>query len=238
MKLLLTLALLGSTALAQQPPSAPIQTVFSGMTLAPGWLPDRLGVDQKFLQGLRFYSEKVVDGDKRGQERAPALIYSNMKWLMPINEAVATLGRVSKLPEQKLINQAFPKDSFTSFGFQGQFQDGNSRFNLIFLISDAQRRLVSVQLVAQAPKVTGWDTRHPVETREPYYDFINEKRNGSGGNMVFFQVIPIQPGVKLIKTVLRKPPPFGKWLEDVHWYLPAPVAGRFLDIADKVLPKK
>jgi len=51
---------------------------------------------------------------------------------------------------------------------------------------------------------------------------------------VSFQVIPVRPGVKLIKTVLHKRP-YGKWAEDVHWYLPAPLAGRFIDIADKVL---
>jgi hypothetical protein len=74
----------------------------------------------------------------------------------------------------------------------------------------------------------------PVEEREPYYDFVTLKRNASTTNMVSFQVIPVRPGVKLIKTVLHKRP-YGKWTEDVHWYLPAPLAGRFIDIADKVL---
>ena len=91
-----------------------------------------------------------------------------------------------------------------------------------------------MELVAQAPRGEGWDKRVAVEEREPYYDFVTLKRNASTTNMVSFQGIPVRPGVKLIKTVLHKRP-YGKWTEEVHWYLPVPLAGRFIDIADKVL---
>jgi hypothetical protein len=207
---------------------------FSGMVLDPSWLPDRLGVDQLFMESLRYYSQRVVGDQKRGEEKAPDIIYGNIRWLMPMDQAIASLGRVSKMTETKITNQAYPHNSLIIQGLQGRFQDGNSSFNLCFLIADKNRQVVSVELVAQTPRGEGWDNRVPVEAREPYHDFVNLKRNASTGNMVSFQVIPVRPGVKLIKTVLHKRP-FGKWSEDVHWYLPAPLAGRFLDIADKVL---
>lgn len=207
---------------------------FAGMVLDPSWLPDRLGVDQFFMESLRYYSQRVVEGRKRGEENAPDIIYGNIRWLMPMDQAIASLGRVSKMTETKITNQAYPQNSLIIQGVQGRFQDGNSTFNLCYLIADKHRQVVSVELVAQTPRGEGWDVRVPVEEREPYYDFVNLKRNASTGNMVSFQVIPVRPGVKLIKTVLHKRP-FGKWTEDVHWYLPAPLAGRFIDIADKVL---
>jgi len=207
---------------------------FAGMTLDTSWLPDRLGVDQLFMESLRYYSQRVVEGEKRGEEKAPDIIYGNIRWLMPMDEAIASLGRVSKMTETKITNQAYPQNSLIVQGLQGRFQDGNSTFNLCFLIADKKRQVVSVELVAQTPRGEGWDNRVPVEEREPYYDFVTLKRNASTTNMVSFQVIPVRPGVKLIKTVLHKRP-YGKWTEDVHWYLPAPLAGRFIDIADKVL---
>ena len=217
-------------------PTAPTASItFAGMVLDPSWLPDRLGVDQLFMESLRYYSQRVVEGRKRGVEKAPDIIYGNVRWLMPVDQAIANLGRVSKMTETKITNQAYPQNSLIIQGLQGRFQDGNSTFNLCFLIADKNRQVVSVQLVAQTPRGEGWDVRVPVETREPYYNFVNQARNASTGNMVSFQVIPVRPGVKLIKTVLHKKPPIYKWTEDVHWYLPAPLAARFIDIADKVL---
>ena len=216
-------------------PTAPTAGItFAGMVLDPSWLPDRLGVDQLFMESLRYYSQRVVDQQARGKEKAPDIIYGNVRWLMPMDQAIASLGRVSKMTETKITNPAYPHNSFIIQGLQGRFQDGNSTFNLCYLIADKNRQVVSVQLVAQTPRGEGWDNRVPVETREPYYNFVNLARNASTGKMVSFQVIPVRPGVKLIKTVLHKRP-YGDWTEDVHWYLPAPLAGRFIDIADKVL---
>lgn len=216
------------------PPAAAVPTVFQGMTLAPSWLPNRVGADQKFVEGLDFYCSQVVDRAQRAEAPAPEFIFGQIRWLMPLDEAVQKLGRVSKTVETRIVNQAFPKDSLTFQGFQGQFEDGGGRYNLVFLIADTKRQVVSVQLVAQTPKVINWDARFPPKQQEPYYDFINEKRNGGSGNKVFCQVVPINPGVKLVKTVLAKYHPTGKWLEDVHWYVPAPFAARFLDIVEHI----
>ena len=216
------------------PPAPAVPTVFQGMTLAPNWLPNRVGAEEKFVEGLEFYSSQVVDRAQRADAVAPEFIFGQIRWLMPLDEAVQTLGRVSKTVETRIVNEAYPKDSFTFQGFQGQFEDAGARYNLVFLIADVKRQVVSVQLVAQTPKAVNWDARFPPRDQEPYYDFINVKRNGGSGNKVFFQVVPINPGVKLVKTVLAKYHPNGKWLEDVHWYLPAPVAARFLDIVEHI----
>lgn len=225
--------ILAQTVAPTKPPAA---INFAGMLLDPSWLPDRVGVDRKYMETLKYFSERVVEGAKRGEEKAPEIIYGNLRWLMPLDQAVASLGRVAKMTETKITNEAYPENSLIIQGLQGRFQDGNSIFNQIFLVADKKRQLISVELVGQTPRNPGWDSRYPVETREPYYGLLNIKRNASTTNVVSYQVIPIRPGVKLIKTVLqKKPSPIGKWLEDVHWYLPAPLAGRFLDIADEAL---
>lgn len=219
-------------------PASSVKTTFSGMTLAPDWLPDRVGVDKLFMDSLRFYSDKAVADKQRGDERAPKKIYGPITWLMPMDEAVHALGRVSKTSESRITNQAFPKDSFTMVGLQGEFEDRHTRYNQIFLIGDVNRKVVSVQLVAQTPREQNWAGGPEPVRREPYYGFVTEKRNGSSGNSVFYQVIHVDPGLKLIKMVLTKGRPNMKWLEDVQWYLPAPVAGRFLDIADHLASQK
>jgi hypothetical protein len=176
----------------------------------------------------------VADGEKPGEETAPDMIYAGLRWLMPLDEAVNALGRVSKMVRTKIVNPAYPQDSLTVQGVQGEFRDGGMRFNLCYLLADAKLQLVSVQFVAQTASRHGFDPKYPIETREPYFDFINEKRDSSTTTTVSFQVIPISPGLKLVKTVNHKI--IGPWLEDVHWYLPAPLAGRFVEIGEKLLP--
>ena len=73
-----------------------------------------------------------------------------------MDQAIASLGRVSKMTETKITNQAYPHNSLIIQGLQGRFQDGNSTFNLCFLIADKNRQVVSVELVAQTPRGEGW----------------------------------------------------------------------------------
>lgn len=171
---------------------------------------------------------------------------------MPVDLAIKSFGDVSAVTSSRITNQSFPHHSLTLHGFDARIEDLGYRFNRVFLMSDIKGQLVSVQFVAQAPKVTVW-LPHPVEDRNPVYDLVNVKRNASTGNQVSFQIIEAGTGVKMIKLVLRKPlarmelppgvgqPPIQavpvdlKWLEDSHWYLPAPLAARFIEIADKAL---
>ncbi len=225
-----------STKPGPKPDDAPARTTnFQGMILDPAWMPERLGVAHRHTGELRYYSKRVLEGETPGKETAPDLLWGNLKWLMPIDKAIESFGRVTKKPSIKIVHQWYPHNSFTLHGLQGRFQDGNYLFSEVFLLADAKGQLISVQFVAHAPKVMAWIPGYPVEVKGPCYDFVNIKTNASTGNMVSFQMVPLRPGLKVIKLVLHKPPPFGKWLEDSHWYIPAPLAGRFIEIADKVL---
>lgn len=249
----------GSTApvATVAPPKATPGTDFQGMILDPDWLPERLGVDQKFTADLRFFSERVLAGEPQGGATKPTVIHGKLQWLMPISQAIESFGNVTKKPVVKITNQSFPHHSLTVHGLQGRFEDLGYPFNLVHLIADANGQLISVQYVAQAPKKMTWIAGTPVEEKLPYYDFINVKKNGSTTNAVSFQMISSSPGTKLIKMVLHKRAqmqmpviipgqPFlqpvvdqtllyGKWLEDSHWYLPCPLAARLIDIANKAL---
>lgn len=250
---------------ASTAPAAPATSVvkaapgidFQGMILDPAWLPERLGVDQKFTADLRYYSERVLAGEPQGGATKPTVIQGKLLWLMPISQAIESFGNVTKKPVVKITNQSFPHHSLTVHGLQGRFEDLGYPFNLVHLIADANGQLISVQYAAQAPKKMTWIAGTPVEEKLPYYDFINVKKNGSTTNAVSFQMISSSPGTKLIKMVLHKRgqmqmpvitqgPPFpqpvvdqtllyGKWLEDSQWYLPCPLAARFIDIANKAL---
>lgn len=225
---------------------------FQGMALAPDWLPERLGVDQKYTEDLRYYAQRVIAGEPNGGETTPGMIWGNLKWLMPVDEAIKSFGSVTAVSSTRITNQSYPHHSLTLHNFNARIEDLGYKFNRVFLISDTKGQLVSVQFVAQAPKNMVW-LPHPVEDRNPIFDLVNVKRNTSTGNQVSFQIVPAGAGVKMIKLVLRKPlaridlPPGAgvpqmqaapvdlKWLEDSHWYLPAPLAARFIEIADKAL---
>ena len=227
---------------------------FQGMALAPDWLPERLGVDQKYTEDLRYYAQRVIAGAPQGAATTPDVIWGDLKWLMPVDLAIKSFGSVSAVSSSRITNQSYPHHSLTLHGFNARIEDLGYRFNRVFLISDIKGQLVSVQFVAQAPKVTVW-LPQPVEDRNPVFDLVNVKRNTSTGNQVSFQIIEAGTGVKMIKLVLRKPlarmelpPGVGqpqiqavpldlKWLEDSHWYLPAPLAARFIEIADKALQR-
>lgn len=247
----------GNMPASSSPPVSPLSPAtaaneFQGMTLAPDWLPERLGVDQNYTEDLRYYAERVITGAPQGAATTPDVIWGDLKWLMPVDLAIKSFGDVSAVTSSRITNQSFPHHSLTLHGFDARIEDLGYRFNRVFLISDIKGQLVSVQFVAQAPKVTVW-LPHPVEDRNPVYDLVNVKRNASTGNQVSFQIIEAGTGVKMIKLVLRKPlarmelppgvgqPPIQavpvdlKWLEDSHWYLPAPLAARFIEIADKAL---
>lgn len=234
------------------PGSSEGRATFHGMVLAPDWLPERLGVDQKYTEDLRYYSQRVVAGEAGRGTNRPGKIWGDLEWLMPVDLAIKSFDNVSAVSSTRITNQSYPHDSLTLHGFNAKVEDLGYRFNRVFLISDKKGQLVSVQFVAQAPKVTVW-LPLPVEDRNPVYDLVNVKRNASTGNQVSFQIVAADPGVEMIKLVLRKPlarmeipPGVGvpqpaatpvdlKWLEDSHWYLPVPLAERFIEIADSAL---
>ena len=218
--------------------------IFAGMELSEKWLPDRPDTRKNYLSSLAFYAKWVVGHEPRGQEKAPDTIWGPIKWLMPLDEAVKIIPRSGLAGTVKpFVNDSFPRDSLSFQGLSGKFIDGNLTFNWIYLICDRKKQVVSVQFQEQTPNryryikpVPDVSLGLPQEGfLDPYYDFINVKASARGG--VFFAVYPNTPRehVTMIKTCLGDPRPI--WAvpkEDDHWYLTAPLAGRILDIADRM----
>jgi len=106
----------------------------------------------------------------------------------------------------------------------------------------------------------GKDAPGPDGNREPYYDFVTLKANASSGQAVFYQIRPGHPGVICVHTELvgkpqpdhmhkpghkpgqpshvKGPPPgpvaahTGPVIENVRWYLTAPLARKLIEIAE------
>lgn len=72
----------------------------------------------------------------------------------------------------------------------------------------------------------------PDGRREPYYDYVTEKTNAASRNQVWYQVRHGKnSGVTCIHTQFLEPAAIGwRVLENVRWYLPAPLARKILDI--------
>jgi hypothetical protein len=79
------------------------------------------------------------------------------------------------------------------------------------------------------------NTPGPTGRREPYYDYVTMKQNGSTRQQVWYGVYrynPGSPGVTCIHTELVE----GSWMvgkvnENIRWYLPAPLARKILEVA-------
>lgn len=208
-------------------------TNFGGMALAADWMPRRTETRKELLNSLEFFATQALGKNGEDKDAVPSTILGPIRWLMPLDEAVRTLPpRVSRTAEVRITSICFPQNSLSMIGFQNRyFMDREQQFNMMYLIVDAQRRVVAVELVSQSPKEVLWAPPGPDGTRNPYYDFVNLKANGRTGQRVDFQIRPGDSGVKLIKTALFD---FRKvsYLENVHWYLPAPFARSLLEIIE------
>lgn len=206
---------------------------FGGMTLAADWMPRKTETRKELLNALEFYANAALGKNGDPRDVVPETLVGPIRWLMPLDEAIRTLpAGAARTAETRITSICFPQNSLSMVGFQTHyFVDEGQRFNLIYLIVDAKRRVVGVELVAQSPKEVLWAPPGPDGERNPYYDFVNLKANGRTGQRVDYQVRPAGRGVKRIKTALYD---FKKlaYLENVHWYLAAPFAHSLLDIVE------
>lgn len=223
------------------PPNSGRQMVF-----APDWLPAPQDISREFSRSLDFYCRFAVGDAPRGGEPAPRTIIWNLEWLMPMADAEARVPGVQRLQrDYDMINPGFPHHSIHIRSLYGKFVDPATLelFNICNLICDADKQLISVELVATNPKLVFWlpPTMAPdkspkalpaVGTRDPYYDFIEVKHNGSTSQHVSYQITSAAPGVTVIQTILARN--VGSVLENVRWYLPAPFAGKLLEMVEKI----
>jgi hypothetical protein len=223
-----------------RPSAPPLPTNFDGMVLRPDWIARASDLRHEFMDNLVSYSGRLLDKQQRGKEKAGEYICAPFKWLMPLKDALKLLPTgMGQGSQSKIVNTCFPKMSLTSYSFTGSFQDCGFVFNQFILITDSKDQVVSVQFVHTGPKGERWRPYFgsPDGIKEPYYDYLKIKINASTRTQtVWYKVLPKQALIKmtLIKgpDVLDRGAIYGYPMEDVHWYLPPPLAGRFLDIAD------
>lgn len=196
------------------------------MKLHASWIPHNVHARQELLATLAFYSQAAT----KGGVTTPSVLWGDIKWLMPLDEALKTLPAGYRIQRTENMSKlAFPVGlslTFVSLA-GGPVVDRHNLFNEAVFITDLDRRVVSVQWVHNQPPAVVWENRRWDGIRDPYYNFLADKWNGKNGRNVRYQIRPGAPGVTLIKTVLPGS-------ENVHWYLPAPLAEKLLEIAKNI----
>lgn len=235
-----------------RPPPHPMQ-----MSLSADWLPLNVHTRKELLDSIEFYSLQVLGGNRSASEVIPDTIWASVKWLMPVKEAIAMLPRGARRQREfDVLNLAFPQHSLHvhMWAVEGglAIPDRCNNFKYISFITDLDHRVVGVQLVNPSPKIVNWASPSPDGVREPYYNFIEDRYNGSTRNCVPYQIRDAGKAVKLIKTALFKQPSIGippfypgscpgyitlysnEYGEDIHWYLTNPLAKKLLEIVDTI----
>lgn len=222
------------------------------MVFAADWMPTKLDISREFARSLSFYCGFAVGDAPSGRETVPGTIIWGLQWLMPMTQAEAQTPGVTRLQrDYDMTNPGFPQhNSIHIRSLYGRFVDPSTRelFNICNLICDANKQLISVELVATNPKVVAplpplaLMPKDPkllplFGTREPYYDFIEVKGNASTEQHVEYRISSPQPhpGVTVIQTMLinhRR-----GCLENVRWYLTAPFARKLLDMVNTLAPE-
>ncbi|MEN3943170.1 hypothetical protein WJU23_17865 [Prosthecobacter sp. SYSU 5D2] len=229
------------------------------MKLSKNWVPHNIHVRKILLNNLEFYSLAVLGGNAAAEPAIPDKIWGPIAWRMPLRDAMKLLpAGARRHREMRMANLAFPRDSLhiTTMAMDGRvvFEDHCNRFKYLSFICDTESCVIGIQLVETSPKTVNWPSPGPNGILEPYYNYIEDRYNGSSGNCVPYQIVDAGRGVKMIKTVLFNQPqmflPHGPgecpgtvslqayasrpYLENVHWYLTAPLAKSLLEIVASV----
>lgn len=176
---------------------------YGGMALAPDWMPQRTETKRELLRSLAFYAKAVLEDAPPGKETVPGRLSDGFSWLMPVDQAIAALPRGAfKLGERKVEYTCFPANSLTlvSYGCNN-FVDQGKTFNVLHLLLDAKRRVVSVEFVEQTPKKGLVYEEEGV--MEPYYNFLTLTNNASTKKEVIYALKKTSPGVMMVQTVFR-----------------------------------
>lgn len=201
----------------------------------------------KTIEDLAF----VLNGFGKADANPPFAdieIFSGVKYLMPVNEAVAALGLNQRLPSaKKLICPGLPKDSFSYISFDGVFE---GHFKRLDLVTDTANQVVSVQLVDEAPKDTStvWGTRGDwltfnfvgyrtksishmkVEYVIEFYRERDKRWLDPGRNTTWAAEIG-KAGLLRVDAVLTNKE--GKRMEETRWYVPKPLADLIMHCISK-----
>ena len=214
---------------------------YMGMKLSPEWMPKRETKTLEMTRDLIRFCNAALEGREKDKDIMPGTIAGPLTWLMPVEEAEKKLtGLRPQMGAATLIaTPNWPQRSLFVRSYFGDIADPHTGepFKEVRLISDMKRQLVSVQFLYNHPPVEKWEPM-PDGRKEPYYDWVNMKQNGSTRNQVWHQIVCYKnTGVTCIHTLLIEGRwPIGKRLENIRWYLPAPLARKILEIAEPPAP--
>lgn len=230
-----------------------------GIALHKDWMPQNIHTRKVLLESIEFYCRMLV-ADEKAEPVIPDKIWGPITWRMPLAEALKTLPPGARRQREfRVMNLAFPQNSLnvTMMAVEGRIAilDECNKFKYISFIADMENRVIGIQLVDPSPQIYNWAAPGPDGVREPYYNFIEDRYNGSTGNCVPYQVQAAGKGVNLIRTILFNQPDIGiqpypagqcpgtvtlhhytqrPYRENVHWYLTAPLAQKLLEIVASI----
>lgn len=108
----------------------------------------------------------------------------------------------------------------------------------------------NVKLQEQTSRAGNAAMPNAMGNREPYYDFLTPKDNGASDHYVQYavyrkcdQLRTFPEGITCVQTALIAPPggrgvlgQKAREVENVRWYLPAPLARKILKISNRYMP--
>jgi hypothetical protein len=204
--------------------------------------------------GSKTHRDLVFVLDRFGKADAnPAFddieIYSGVKYLMPLKDALAVLKLDQRIPSTKEVMCAgFPRGSLSYVSFDGLF-DGH--YNRMDLVVDSANQVVCIQFVDEAPR--GRSSLQNEKTGEWLtYNFVGFRVKAMTNMKVDYsmedlhqwsekrgkQLVPINQwefmgasnsgkvALRRVSTVLRDKERKPK--EETRWYVPRPLADLIL----------
>lgn len=233
-----------------------IPNEFAGMVLNEDWLTQKSEKRLEHLKGLRELAEALLGPTERGKEQPPKVIWGPFTWLMPYAEAKKHLpSGLGQEAEEAVSTVCFPKNSLKLVRFSGKWADpffglpileirpaGQTKrigpgmqpnqvvFDTLYLMLDVKRQVVGVQLADRNVDISPRPMPYPamevvLENSGLYSDYLHLAYPGA-----LQALIDVDADVRHREALIILQP--AKQKADLHWYLPAPLAGRILDVAD------
>ena len=154
----------------------------------------------------------------RNTAAAPNIeIYRGVGYLMARDAAIQKLGLQGGIKsENRVVCPGFPRDSFSSYAFDGRF-DGE--YNRLYLVTDCADQVASIQLVCENPTRSGSGG----STDWYCYNFVNYRVKALPRIGISHQVgLESNGNLLRIESVLIDSK--GRPAEAVRWFLPKPLA--------------
>jgi hypothetical protein len=232
---------------AQVPPPQPPSAATPGIKLGPKWNTKLQGGTETMTDLVRLL-DPLVNAGADLEADSSIEIYKGVTYLMPIKDAVKTLGLTGNLPSRNMLGcPGFPKESFFYYTYKGLFADG---YNQINIVVDQANQVVCIQLVQEAPKPGQFPPRYTGDQGWRTYNFVSYRNKAMKklfiDHQLFYYILSDRPdwrrwsGSSLsnyprkllrIDTVLvdpdypsRKGYGENRTLEAVRLYLPVPLA--------------